>query len=291
MSLRQANHYDMEAPLQATSRREALRGGIRDLMRSAHPQSNRNVHGSDHGDENRQPGDEDQQPGDENQQPSNNFGDPGNHHAERPRTASASSWETTSSSASLPGTGAAEQQPPDIVTGRKWGGAEVLPALAKMKDMMKKKTKQIMQKLHPRQNNSTTASPPASLFTNRHDSRVASTPAEAAALSARLSQRAAVWHHPQCRPADHPAVDAALNNFVRHLGETERRGCPRAAEHGRNLADDAYYELEMMTGRRHETASAAFLFRLLELYINGDEEEEEEEWEDEDEEWEWEDEE
>ncbi|RYO78935.1 hypothetical protein DL764_010067 [Monosporascus ibericus] len=275
MSFRQANYHDGEAPLQATSPKEALSGGIRDLMKSAHPQSNGNGPGSDHGDENQQPGDENQQPGDKNRQSSNDFDDPGNHQAER--TASASSWVTTSSSASLPGTGAAEQQPPNLVASRKWGGAEVLPALAKMKDIMKKKTKQILHKLHQRQNNSSTASPPAFLPTKSHNSTLASTPTEAASLASELCQRVSVWHHPRCRPADHPAVDAALNNFVRHLGETERRGCPRAAEHGRNLADDAYEELEMITGRRRQTASAAFLFRLLELYIYDDEEEEEEE--------------
>ncbi|RYP52581.1 hypothetical protein DL769_010647 [Monosporascus sp. CRB-8-3] len=243
-------------------------------------QSNRNGDDSDHGDE--------------NQQPSNNFVDPGNHQAERPRTASASSWVTITSSASLPGTGAAEQHPPDHVTSRKWGGAEVLPALAKMKDMVKKKTKKVIEKLHQRQNNSTTTSPPASLSTRTDNSTVASTvastpaslstktdnstiastPADAAALAAQVSQRAAVWHHPRCRPVEHPAVDAALSNFVRHLGEMERRGCPRAAEYGRKLADDVYEELEMISGRRRETASAAFWFRLLELYIYDEEDEE-----------------
>ncbi|RYO96162.1 hypothetical protein DL766_001941 [Monosporascus sp. MC13-8B] len=224
-------------------------------------------HGSDHGDENQQPG--------------NDLVDSGNHQAEHPRTASVSSWATTTSNVSLPGTEAAEQQPRDLVTARKWVDAEAHTALAKMKDLMKKNTKKkktkkkkIMEKLHQQRNNTTIAPPPASPSTKHDNSTAASTPAEAAALAADLSQRAAVWHHPRCRPAQHPAVDAALNNFVRHLGEAERRGCPRAAEHGRKLANDAYEELEMMSGRRRETASAAFFFRLLELYIYDDEEEE-----------------
>ncbi|RYP63424.1 hypothetical protein DL771_009277 [Monosporascus sp. 5C6A] len=118
---------------------------------------------------------------------------------------------------------------------------KVLPALAELKDVMKKRTKRIVAKLRHK---STGTSPPPFPPTKATVSPL---------------------------PSSDPAIRVALSNFIRHLDETERRGPTRAAENGRQLADKAFKELQLIPGRhRHETAKAAFALRLLELSYAGD---------------------